>query len=109
MMGRALGSKYQVQVVATYEEALERMQTQFHYDGVVVGLYPRNEEHGREVLERIRAVDAHQDTPVMAVCGPSYGPGAAETLLEDGFDGALHMPFSQSELLAMVEESVEGK
>jgi CheY-like chemotaxis protein len=108
-MGRVLGAKYQVQVVATYEEALDQMQAQSHYDGVVIGLYPRNEERGKEMLKELRAVDAHEDTPVVAVCGPSYEHGAAETLLTEGFDGALQMPFSQSEFLAMVERVVEGE
>jgi len=106
-MGRVLRSTYQVQVVATYEEALEHVRAQSHYDGVVVGLYPQDEERGREILREIRAVDAHDDTPVMAVCGPSYESGAAEALVENGFDGVLQMPFSQSELLAEVDRIVQ--
>jgi CheY-like chemotaxis protein len=106
-MGRVLSSTYQVQVVATYEEAIERVQKEAHYDGVVVGLYPQDEGRGQEILREIRAVDAHEDVPVMAVCGPSYESGATETLLENGFDGVLQMPFSQSELLAEVGRIVQ--
>lgn len=107
LMGRVLGSTYQVQVVATYEEAIERVRAQSHYDGVVVGLYPRDEKQGKEVLREIRAVDAHATTPVVAVCGPSY-ERSAEALLDEGFDEALRMPFSQSELLAVVDGIVGG-
>jgi len=106
-MGRVLRSTYQVQVVATYEEAIEQAQAQSDYDGVVIGLYPQDEERGHEILREIRAVDAHEDTPVMAVCGPSYESGATEALLENGFDGVLQMPFSQSELLAEVDRIVQ--
>lgn len=106
-MGRVLGAKYQIQVVATYEEGIECVQAHPHYDGVVVGLYPQDEERGHEILQEIRAVKAHEDTPVVVVCGPSYEREATETLLENGFDAALRMPFSQSELLSVVDGIVQ--
>lgn len=108
-MGRVLGSEYQVEVAATYEEALERVKEEGHFDGVVIGLYPRDEERGKTVLEKIRGDDAYEDTPVVAVCGPLYEQAATETLVEDGFDDTLQMPFSQSEFLAVVDGVVKGE
>ncbi|PSQ96972.1 MAG: hypothetical protein BRD55_04855 [Bacteroidetes bacterium SW_9_63_38] len=107
LMGQVLDSKYEVEAVATYEAVIDRVRTQSHYDGIVISLYPRDEERGKEVLRQIRAVDAHADTPVVAVCGPSH-ERSGDMLLEEGFDDALQMPFSQAELLSVVHGIVEG-
>ena len=106
LMWSVLRSEYQVQTAATYEEGLRRARTEA-YVGIVMSLYPQDGERAGEMLSALRDTDAHDTASIVAVCGPSLGRDRA-SLLSGGFDDVLRMPFTQSDLLAVLDRTVQS-
>lgn len=104
LMWSVLRSEYQVQTAATYEEGLRRARAEA-YVGIVMSLYPQEEGRGGEMLAALRDTDAHEAASIIAVCGPSLGRDRV-SLLSDGFDDVLRMPFTQSDLLTVLDRMV---
>lgn len=105
-MWGVLRSEYRVETAATYEEGVRRAEGRA-YASIVVSLYPKGGDRGRDLLSALRDANRHDETAVVAVCGPSLGQDRA-SLLSAGFDEVLRMPFTQSELLTVLDRAVDS-
>lgn len=107
LMKRALQPTYRVRTAVTYNQA-RRHAEEGRYDAVVLSVYHRDLDEGIELLEAFRATGAHASVPIILVGRPPLGRDE-EALRDAGFDDVLRMPFTQSDLLAILDRHVSGE
>jgi DNA-binding response OmpR family regulator len=106
LMTRALRSTYRVRAAVSYDQG-RRYAEAGRYDAVILSVYHRDLDEGIELLGAIRATEDHTAVPVILVGRPPLGRDE-EALRDAGFDDVLRMPFTQSDLLAILDRHVEG-
>ena len=105
LIGRRLSTYYEVEVVGTPEEALE-LARQNRYDLLLLDINLGTSMDGLDVLEVMRTLPLHGETPAIAVTAYAM-PGDRERFLEAGFDGYLSKPFTKMQLFGALEAHLQ--
>lgn len=101
LLGMVLREHYDVESVATYEDALRRTQS-VQFDAVLLSVSLSRFQSGVETLRKIRDQEGYADVPILAVTGPNLEK-EQHRLREAGGDAFLEMPFVQADLLKLLE------
>lgn len=106
LLGTVLEGTYDIESVATYEEALRRVSST-HFDAILMSMNLTRVRTGTETLKRMRARSGYEDVPIIVFGGPSLDD-EQERLGTAGGDEFLRMPFVRSELLDLLSRHVQG-
>jgi CheY-like chemotaxis protein len=87
-----------LEIAAHVEEAL-RMATGAPFDVFILDINLGEERTGIELLQLLRSLPLHQQTPALALTAYAM-PGDRERFLSAGFDRYISKPFTRQELLA---------
>ncbi|MEP0545961.1 MAG: ATP-binding protein [Rhodothermales bacterium] len=102
-----LESTCHVDVVVGGSEAVAAVQGTA-YDGFLIDGHIGSLPSGQPVLDALRLVPGHADTPAVAVTGFTM-PGDRERYLAAGFTGYIGKPFTERRLLLLLESLLHAR
>jgi CheY-like chemotaxis protein len=91
-----LRSEYSLEVVPHVEDAL-RAAREGEFDLLVLDINLGEERTGLDLLNELRAMPAHKDTPALALTAYAM-PGDKERFEDAGFEVYIAKPFTRKEL-----------
>ncbi len=104
LLSYLLDARYAVEIVGTYDDALDQAARD-QFDAVLIDISLSDEYTGEDVLEALRASD-HTSAAAMIACTAYAMPGDREHFLKRGFDSYISKPFTRDRLYRVIEETV---
>lgn len=104
LLRHLLRRDFEATLVNGADAALEAAQTQ-SFDAALLDINLGEKRTGVDVFKAIRAMDKHQDLPVLA-CTAYALPGDRERFLDAGFVSYVSKPFVKAELLSALQQAV---
>lgn len=72
------------------------------FDLLIFDINLGEQQTGIELLQQVRCMEAHRDTPALALTAYAM-PGDRERFLDAGFNGYVSKPFTRQELFAAID------
>jgi CheY-like chemotaxis protein len=106
LMQNLLGDQVDLSVSLNAADAVQRAQDE-DFDLFLIDINLGAGGSGVEVLQRLREMERHANTPAVAVTAVAM-PGDRDKLLNKGFDDYLAKPFEADDLIEIVNRHLEA-
>ncbi len=104
LLEHTLQGEYDVTVVPSVEEALDRIATN-SFDLLLLDINLSEKDGGVELLHTIRSREHIDDVPAVAVTAFAM-PGDRDDFLQEGFDEYVGKPFTRDRLVDTIEDAL---